>query len=88
MVPGFLPHLGFEFISGLEPEHGLLREREWHYAGHDGSLSNIYDFSGPVAKLKKQNRNFAKFTTKAKETRKDVSPRGHNPTEAKVKKAA
>lgn len=64
------------YIADLE-QAGLVERIERHHAGHGGKLSNIYDLSGLVMKLKKLEPEFREAEEKAKETRKAVSRKAH-----------
>lgn len=66
----------------------LIKRVERHHASHGGNLSNIYDLSGLVAKLKKLEPEFREAYEKAEETRKAVGRRGYRLVAAEVKKTA
>ncbi|ADM08783.1 hypothetical protein PB2503_03542 [Parvularcula bermudensis HTCC2503] len=74
------------YIADLE-QAGLVTRIERHHAGHGGKLSNIYDLSGLVAKLKKLEPEFREADEKARETRKAVRRRAHRRA-AGIKKTA
>lgn len=74
-------------IADLE-QAGLIQRVERHHAGNGGNLSNIYDPSGLVAKLRNLEPEFREAYEKAEETRKAVSRRGYSLVAPKVKKTA
>ena len=60
-----------------ELEQADLIRREERRGGHGGKLSNYYDLSGLVSKLKELEPEFREAVESAKAQRRNVSKRGH-----------
>ncbi|WP_299592845.1 helix-turn-helix domain-containing protein [uncultured Tateyamaria sp.] len=65
------------YIAELE-QAGLV-ERVERYAAHGGKMTNTYDLSGLVARLKKLEPEFRKVEENVKTERKAVAKRGYKP---------
>lgn len=65
------------YIAELE-QAGLVKRIE-RYASHGGKMTNTYDLSGLVARLKKLEPEFRKVEEDVKEERKAVTKRGYKP---------
>lgn len=65
------------YIAELE-QAGLV-ERVERYAAHGGKMTNTYDLSGLVARLKKLEPEFRKVEEDVKTERKAVQKRGYKP---------
>ena len=73
---GLSPRQVQRYIAELE-QAGLVQRIE-RRAGHGGKLTNIYDLSGLVARLKKLEPEFRAVEEKAKASRKAVAKRGYS----------
>ncbi|MDT8328486.1 MAG: helix-turn-helix domain-containing protein [Roseovarius sp.] len=65
------------YVAELE-QAGLV-ERVERYAAHGGKMTNTYDLSGLVARLKKLEPEFRKVEEDVKTERKAVQKRGYKP---------
>ena len=73
---GLSPRHVQRYIAELE-QAGLVRRIE-RRAGHGGKLTNIYDLSGLVERLKKLEPDFRAVEEEAKASRKAVAKRGYS----------
>ena len=73
---GLSPRQVQRYIAELE-QAGLVQRIE-RRAGHGGKLTNIYDLSGLVARLKKLAPEFRAVEQEAKASRKAVAKRGYS----------
>lgn len=73
---GLSPRQVQRYIAELE-QAGLVQRIE-RRAGHGGKLTNIYDLSDLVARLKKLEPEFRAVEEKAKASRKAVAKRGYS----------
>ncbi len=70
-------------IAELETA-GLVKRIQRHHAGHGGKLSNIYDLSELVAKLKKLEPDFRDVEDEVKKARKSVAKRNYRKPKPKT----
>ena len=73
---GLSPRQVQRVIAELEAA-GLVTRIERHHPGHGGKLSNIYDLSGLVAKLKKLEPDFRAVEDDVKKARKAVRKKNY-----------
>lgn len=65
------------YIAELE-QAGLVKRVE-RYAAHGGKMTNTYDFTGLVERLKELEPDFRKVEEDVKSERKAVAKRGYKP---------
>ncbi|WP_051882346.1 helix-turn-helix domain-containing protein [Parvularcula oceani] len=73
---GISPRQIQRYIAELE-DAGLVKRIERHHAGHGGKLSNMYDLSGLVERLKVLAPEFRQADEEAREARKAVIRKAH-----------